>query len=577
MRHLSLWLFWFVLSPALHAQKTTAEYETSYQTALGLLKAQNYEKARLAFGPLTQQRYTGPRAPYAHYFYGLASLKTARASEAKGILRQLLERFPTWEKADDARYLLADACFQEEDYAQALDFLKEIDDPTLRTDVNNLKEYHLSRSRSLPVLKGLYVTYPDDRFVALALVDMIQRTSTEKADLELSDRLTNRYGIRPTPATPAPTVPTANPTPAGGTARKTTAPRSFFNVGVLFPFQVDELDERNRPVRSTQFALDLYNGIRLAVKKLQTEGTLVNLFAYDVENDGNAMQTLVKNGPFQQMDLLVGPLYAEPYKVAQAWAAEQDVPLVNPISTNRRLIENFPNLFLAQPSIEQQAAAAAQFARQKFGTAPAVVFYGIDRNDSLVAAAYVAQLKQQNVDVLALRRNVMGSAETVAATAPLVEGKRVGHVFVASSQKGSGPAFLNALGRNRFGEVPVLLMAEGFTLSNVSASQFSGREVYLIDPSFVETDRPEVANFQKTYLGRYNTLPSTFAYWGYDMMLFYGRMLGKFGASGLREGLHKQAYRGGDYTLAGFDYTQANDNRAVPIVTFENYKFVPVK
>jgi ABC-type branched-subunit amino acid transport system substrate-binding protein len=322
--------------------------------------------------------------------------------------------------------------------------------------------------------------------------------------------------------------------------------------------------------------VDLYNGIRLAVKKLQGEGTLINLFAYDVENDAATMQELVRNGPFQQMDLLIGPLYAESYKVAQAWAVEHDVPLVNPISTNRRLVEAAPNLFLAQPSLDQQAAAAAQFARQKFGTAPAVVFYGIDRPDSLLAAAYAAQLKQQNIEVLALRRNTMGSAETVAAAASLVGSKRIGHVFVASSQKGSGPAFLNALGRNSFGSVPVLLLAEGFTMSTVSASQFSGRDVYLLDPNFVDDEKPDVAAFQKNYLARYNTLPSSFAYWGYDLMLFYGRMLGKYGAGGLRDGVHRQPQREG-YTLAGFDYTAANDNRAVPIVMYDDYKFVPVK
>jgi len=576
MTRLGFVLGWICLVSTAYGQKTASEYAASYQSARNLLKAGEFEKARLAFGPLTQQRYAYPQAPYAHYFFALASLKTDRVAEAKGILRQLMDRFPSFEKMDDARYLLADALFRDEDYNAALDVLKQIDDPALRADANTLEDYHLRRAKNLPVLKGLYLTYPDDRLVAYALVELIQRTSTERADLELSDRITNRYGVRqgtvPMQPTSQPTA-TTNPAP---TTRKTGAPKSFYNVGVLFPFQVDDLDERDRPVRSTQFALDLYNGMRLAVKRLQSEGTLVNLFAYDVENNARQMAELVKNGPFQQMDLLVGPLYAEPYKIAQTWATEQGIPIINPISTNRRLLEAAPNVYLAQPSLDQQAEGAAQFARQKFGTAPAVVFYGIDRNDSLLAAAYVSRLRTLNVPVLTVQRNAMGSTETVTAAAPQWQGKRVGHVFVASSQKGSGPAFLTALGRNRLGDVPTLLLAEGFDRSTMSASQFGGREVYLIDPSFVNDDDPDVQEFQKTYLARYNVPPSSFAYWGYDTMLFFGRVLGKNGPTGLKDAIRRPTVRNG-YTMGGFDYSEANDNNTVPIVTYENFKFIPVK
>lgn len=580
MPRLGILLFWIGFVPTALAQKTASEYAASYQAARNLLKAGEFEKARLAFGPLTQQRYSYPQAPYAHYFYALASLKTDRVAEAKAILRQLMERFPSFGKADEARYLLADALFRDEDYNAALDVLKQIDDPALRADANTLEDYHLRRAKNLPVLKGLYLTYPDDRLVAYALVELIQRTSTERADLELSDRITNRYGVR---QGTLPMQPATNPTPTATsstnpptTTRKTGAPKSFHNVGVLFPFQVNDLDERDRPVRSTQFALDLYNGMRLAAKRLQTEGILVNLFAYDVENNARQMADLVKNAPFQQMDLLVGPLYAEPYKIAQTWATEQGIPIINPISTNRRLVEAAPNVYLAQPSLDQQAEGAAQFARRKFGTSPAVVFYGIDRNDSLLAAAYAMQLKTLSVPVLAFQRNSMGSTETVTAAAPQWQGKRVGHVFVASSQKGSGPAFLTALGRNRLGDVPTLLLAEGFERSTMSASQFGGREVYLIDPNFVNDESPDAQEFQKTYLARYNVPPSSFAYWGYDTMLFFGRVLGKNGPAGLKDAIRRPTVRNG-YTLGGFDYSEANDNNTVPIVAYENFKFVPVK
>ncbi|MCY7349733.1 MAG: ABC transporter substrate-binding protein [Cytophagaceae bacterium] len=576
MRHLGFWFLWLALTPPLVAQRPTPEYERSYQSALQLLRSGKYEPARQAFVPLTQARYANARVAYAHYFYALASLKSGKSFEAKTILRQLFERYPAWEKKNEAWYLMANASFEDEDYTLGMEYLKKIGDSALRPDATKLEDYYLARCRSLPVLKGLYVAYPDDRVVAYNLMDLIQRTSTDKSDLELSDRLTNRFGIRKDPPPVVEPVPVGTGSSAARIPRKTGPSKGFYNVGILFPFAIEELDERDRASRNTRFAVDLYNGIRLAVRRLQSEGVIINLYVFDVENDARQMLQLVTNTSFQQMDLLIGPLYAETNKVATAWAVENSVPLVNPISANRRLVDGLPNLFLAQPSWERQGIEAAIFAKQRFGAAPAVVFYGLSRSDSLMAAAYVQQMKEQKLEVLGVYRNLEGSAETVSEAAPALEGKRVGHVFVASTQKGSGAAFLTALGRNRLGDVPVVLPAESFNLSTVSASQFNGRDVFLIDPNFVEREKQDALGFEKAYLNRYNVPPSSFAYWGYDQMLFFGKMLSKYGTSGLREGLNRQASREG-FTLGGFDYANANDNRVVPILTYDNYKLVLAK
>ena len=576
MRYLGFWFLWIVPNLSLVAQKTTPDYERSYQNALQSLRTGNYEKARQSFAPLTQQRYTNDRVAYAHYFYALSSLKSGKPTEAKTMLRQLFGRYPNWEKKNEAWYLMANACFEDEDYPLGMEYLKKIGDSALRPDATQLEAYYLARCQNLPVLKGLYVTYPDDRTVAYNLMALIQRTSTDKADLDLSDRLTSRFGVpKDPPSTAGPTPVPAATTPTRS-SKKVASAKSFYNVGILFPFDIEELDERDRAGRNTRFAVDLYNGIRLAVKRLQSEGATINLYAFDVENSASQMVQLVNNASFQQLDLLIGPLYAETNKIASAWAVENGVPLVNPISANLRLVNGLPNLFLAQPSAERQAMEAAIFAKQHFGPAPPVVFYGPSRADSLMATAYVQQLKDQKIEVLGVYRNTEGSAETVSAAAAALEVRRVGHVFVASTQKGSGPAFLAALGRTRLGDVPVILPAEAFNLSTVSGSQFSGRDVFLIDPNFIDREKQDALDFEKAYLNRYNTPPSTFAYWGYDQMLFFGRMLNKYGPSGLRDGLNRQPSRE-DFTLGGFDYVNSNDNRVVPILTYDNYKLVLAK
>ena len=98
----------------------------------------------------------------------------------------------------------------------------------------------------------------------------------------------------------------------------------------------------------------------------------------------------------------------------------------------------------------------------------------------------------------------------------------------------------------------------------------------MLDPDFIERGKPEVDAFQKIYLQKYNTIPSVYAFQGYDLMLFWGRMLGKYGINKLSQGLSLKRYNDGGYTLSGFDYRNGQDNRVIPLVTYLNYRFVPV-
>ena len=53
-------------------------------------------------------------------------------------------------------------------------------------------------------------------------------------------------------------------------------------------------------------------------------------------------------------------------------------------------------------------------------------------------------------------------------------------------------------------------------------------------------------------------------------------MLGKYGVNKINQGLSIKRYNDGGYTLSGFDYRDGQDNRVIPLVTYLNYRFVPV-
>ncbi len=566
-----------------------------YKEAVRLGQSGEYERAKADLSPIIQRG--GPLAPYANYQYALIAFRQKEYNQARLMLKQLATRFPDWQKTDDGRYLLAAVCVETSQYEDALTALQGISSPALRSDAAALEQNMVGRITDLNRLKQLNQAFPENRTVGLALVDRIQRTGGNKDDLELSDRLSNQFGI-PQTATVRPATPVST-TASAPAAPRTSVPvarpnrsKGYYNVAVMFPFRLGDFNADKRG-RANQYVYDLYDGLKLAKVKLQEEGISVNLFAYDVENDANRTLELVNSPGFAQTDLIIGPLYIEPNRIASAYANQNNILLVNPIATGSELVANQMMSFLAQPSVNRQARIAAEQARSlpAGGTRRAAIYFGTARKDSLLASAYQAELKRQSYQIVdfvkvsgsaqamadAMRMSTAASATRsatgVAPVSPVVA-TSLNHIFFAGSNDDDGPRLLDALSRRRVSG-PLIATAGAFDYYRNSASTFTRRELYLLYPDYIDSVREPVIQFREQYAAKRNTIPSVFAHEGYDMLLFFGRQMAKNGVPfRSRAGLRSEPEN--DYLLSGFDYTQSNENQIVPIVRYDGGRFIKI-
>lgn len=537
------------------AQTAPETYRKSYDAGLKAIQEKRYEEARQQFTPLTLSSYQNDLVPYSHYFLALADLRTNKLADSRAVLRQLEARYPSWNKLSDARLLYANILLEEEQYQTGIDALKRLTESRLGGEIREMEAYYLGRCTSLPVLRQLQVKYPADEIVAQSLVNLIYRTSTNKTDLDLAARLTEKFKLKPQAVV---TVPVAN------TPRRNPSPgvkKTSYNVGVLFPFKWNDASG----VTGASYTTSLYEGMRMAVKKLQTENTTINLVAYDVDNTAESMTRLVNNGPFQQLDLLIGPLYPQSYEVAAAWAAEKGIPIVNPLSTSSTLGQN--NTYLAQPSVETQAKALLKFAG-RFIPKTVAIAYGTSRQDSLLATTYAQLAKDQGYQVVSLRRSLTDNGMSDLNL------KKPGHFLAVFSTPGAASAAMSWFSKSTAG-CPILLPYESFNMVTTSPSVFAGQKVYLFDSLYPDDKQATAVDFRQKYMNRTKQFPSTYAYLGYDTVLFFGRLLGKYGTD-ISKGLTAQAYRDG-YTLGGFDYRQSHDNQNFTVLQYSNYQFTPVR
>lgn len=576
--------FWRLLDGPVADAQVPADAQKRYKAAVQLIQAGDYERAKSELNSFTQQE--SPLAPYAHYHYALAAFRQKNYNQSRLMLKQLMTRFPNWRKLDDAHYLFAAVSMELTQYEDALTAIQQISDQTLRPDVAKLEQNFIPRLTDLNRLKQLNRDFPNDRIVGLTLIDLIQRTASDKDDLELSDRLTNRFGVPGVVATStsSTTASSANrPASAVMQPSRNARPKGYYNVAVMFPFRLDEFDAEKRG-RSNQYVYDLYDGIKMAKAQLQEEGITVNLFAYDLDNDANKTLELVNSPTFAQTDMIIGPLYVEPNRIAAAYANQKNILLLNPTATSSELIANQPMSFLAQPSVNQQALKVAEQAINLNTGRRAAIYFGTSRKDSLMAVAYQNELKRQNFQVIDFRKlsgnaqmmaNAMQPAGPVTTSRPanMTATVSLGHIFFASSNDEDGGRLLDALSRRKVSG-PLIATASAFDFYRSPLSTFTRRELYLLYPDFIDSSREPVIAFEEEYVAKRNTIPSVFSSEGYDMMLFFGRQLAKNGTQ-LRNRANLRSDTD-DYLLSGFDYTQTNENQIVPIVKYEDGRFVKI-
>ena len=185
-----------LISPAANSQQLK-DAERHYRSGMRLVQQGDYERGRNELLPVMQRG--GSFAPFAYYYHADASFRQKRFAAARLTLKELIDRFPNWQKKEEAYYLAAASAYEQGLYDEGLSYTQLISSSDLRPDVDRMERVFLPRITDLSRLKGLQKQYAQNKTLAHALVDLIQRTSSDKDDLELSDRLSNRYGVSPTP------------------------------------------------------------------------------------------------------------------------------------------------------------------------------------------------------------------------------------------------------------------------------------------------------------------------------------------------------------------------------------------
>ncbi len=558
--------------------------QKTYISGKDFYRSGQYRMAMESFKSLTT--YNNTFTEYATFYYGLSAYYEGQTEIARNIFLQLARKYPNWDKRQEVYYWLGMLYFEKGAYGQAVDQLNRINDRSLSTDAVSLKLHYLA-DVPLEDLQELYLKYPNDAEVAESLARAMGQQPLSNEDMVQLQDIIDQYNLSEENITNQ---------LVGPTVRK-----DRYKVAVCFPFLAQDM-KKDRRLNSNQWVLDLYQGIQLAHKELSSQNIALDLYAYDTKRDSLRTSEILSMDEMKSMDLIIGPLYPAPSKLASAFSFHHKINILNPLSSNTEIISYNPYSFLFHPADETQAMVAARFMQDKLDKdKKTLIIYGSRSADSIAAYQYRSVLMEEEIEVIMMEPIPTVDPEEVARFVsdnlyliftpdpddPILLVKKdledenededdedefiprsdIGHIFVSSSNE---LIVANVIGTidNMGPELTIMGSDKWLQSRYADFKQLERLQVYLTAPSFLDYASDNFESFQRRYERKYKCIPNNYSFIGYDLMLLFGKFLDQGGNYFQHELRSRDFYPG--TLFQGYSYRESNDNSYVPIVRFES-------
>ncbi len=147
---------------------------------------------------------------------------------------------------------------------------------------------------------------------------------------------------------------------------------SAMNIVLMLPFELDitsftnelEIPKNTLPKYKNKPFFEFYQSSLLTINQLKEKGYRLNLHVFNTKRDANHVQNLLNKSVFNDVDLIIGPVYKPTFDVVKKFMKGRNVPMINPILKGQNLGQHSNFVFDIFPDISQEMKATAMYLNQ---------------------------------------------------------------------------------------------------------------------------------------------------------------------------------------------------------------------
>lgn len=347
------------------------------------------------------------------------------------------------------------------------------------------------------------------------------------------------------------------------------------------PFYLDQVDEAaygrspspktllQKPFSYIQF----YEGFMMAVDSIAaSKGLCIDLLVYDVTPDVSLIDDVLNDTWLADADLIVGPFHAKQFEQVAKFAVEHNIPIVNPVTNRKSLVNDNPTAVKTKPCEDAQMGSLQRLLESKYA-------------DSKVFVVNVKGEPSNEIEkIWSIAENVVGS-EAVDVDLSQKDGcemmkngfshEKENVVIVYADDKAVAAEAVNVI--NRYAddfEITLVTLPKWGRYDGLFDDYLVKMKTIFFDDIFIDYDDVGVQRFVCGFRSRYVTEPTDYAFMGFDTGWYFLNALKQFGREfpynlgGLDINLLSTEYR------FATDYFNGQENTHWNIYQYVNYEKV---
>lgn len=325
-----------------------------------------------------------------------------------------------------------------------------------------------------------------------------------------------------------------NPTNSGNTNTGGSG-KGTGDISLLLPFLASS--STSEVPENSLWAVNYYAGARLAYDDLEAEGDNYTIHIMDTEASVSKANSLLKTNELQKSDLIIGPYKREVAEILEAYAKKNKVPLVVPYTAQMGMAENNPYYIQVNPSLKSHCEAITRHIR-KSHDAENVVLVALDKPEEKARFKYFQDanaLINKGKSAGKFQELLIPEGATNFQTINLSKYFKPGATTVFVVPSWSNQTFIYSLLRQLLNkqaegeDVLVYAMSMWLEFEQIDFEYYEKLKLHVSSASYINHADERIKQFKEKYFQAYGTVPAEESYWGYDAMLYFGKMLAKYG------------------------------------------------
>ena len=373
---------------------------------------------------------------------------------------------------------------------------------------------------------------------------------------------------------------------------------SSYNVALILPFLTNNYDpDRGAIPENATWALQFYGGVRMAFEELENEGIKLNVTVMDSKADQRQVgQLLTSRDDVFKSHLIIGPYRPDNVEMVANFARRSGKTFVSPHSAASDISGNNPNYVQVSPTLESHCRAITRHVRKRFRPEQVILVC----RDKDAEKARFGYFQEENFRIEGVRHDSVAFREYVVKeesagfqninlASYLPHGDTAVFILPSWSNETFVYSFLSRLklARQADNYVEVYGMPQWQRYERIDYDLYEDLNVHVSSDSYIDPYQQDIQFFRSRFFDRYGLPPNDEAFLGHDVMLYFGRMLHKYGTK-FQYAFEKDPQKM-LHTRFEFErvvqpsriYGRENapierfENKFVNILKFEDYQFQP--